>query len=184
MGRAYERLLREIPVDEAWTRAVQRAAERGSVVHLVRNVSLLDLLALDHLTRRFGLPRIGFANELGGWLGPEVLRGSPPERLRETVRAGRSAILFMKRPPTVLSRVGAAHRGRSEGDELLRVLIAEEREGRAQIVLVPETLVWTSRPERFGFSLVDTFFGSADFPGELRSAGQLLFNHKAAVIRA
>ena len=51
-------------------------------------------------------------------------------------------------------------------------------------MLVPETLVWTSRPERLGFSLVDTLFGSADFPGELRAAGQLLFNHKNSVIRA
>jgi glycerol-3-phosphate O-acyltransferase len=184
VGRVYERLLREIPVDETWVRAVQRAAERGSVVHLVRNVSLLDLLALDHLTRRFGLPRIGFANELGGWLGPEALRGSPPERLREAVRAGRSAILFMKRPPTVLSRVGAAHRGRSEGDDLLRVLLAEQRAHGAEIMMVPETLVWTQRPERLGFSFFDTVFGSADFPGEIRSAGQLLFNHKSTVIRA
>src|SRR6185369_8380245 len=102
VGRAYERLLREIKVDESWVRAVQAAAERGAVVHLVRNVSLLDLLALDHLTRRFGLPRIGFANELGGWLGVDALGKSPAERLRDTVREGRSALLFMKRPPTML----------------------------------------------------------------------------------
>src|SRR5258706_11108173 len=99
VGRAYERLLREIPVDEAWARAVRQAAERGTVVHLVRNVSLLDLLALDHLTRRLGLPRIGFANELGGWLGPGALRRSPPERLREAVLAGQSAAPLMKPPP-------------------------------------------------------------------------------------
>ena len=127
VGRAYERLLRDIPVDESWIRAVEQAAARGVVVHLVRNVSLLDLLALDHLTRRFGLPRLGFANELGGWLGPEVLRGHPADRLRAAVREGRSALLFMKRHPSVLARVGAAHRGRSEGDELLRVLIDLQR---------------------------------------------------------
>ena len=186
VGRAYERLLRAIPVDESFRRAVEQAAARGAVVHLVRNVSLLDLLAIDHLTRRFGLPRIGFANELGGWLGPEALRKHPPERLRETVQAGRSALLFMKRHPSVLGRVGASHRGRNEGDELLRVLIELQRgmKGRGEIMLVPETLVWTYRPERLGFSLVDTVFGSADFPGELRAAGQLLFNHKNSVIRA
>ncbi len=184
VGRAYERFLRDIPVDETWIRAVRRAAERGAVVHLVRNVSLLDLLALDHLTERLGLPRIGFANELGGWLGPEVLRKSPPERLRDTVQAGGSALLFMKRPPSVLSRVGAAHRGRSEGYDLLRVLIDLSRAMSGEIMLVPQTLVWTQRPERLGFSLVDTFFGSADFPGELRAAGQLLLNHKNSVIRA
>ena len=185
VGRAYERLLRAIPVDEAWQRAVEQAAARGAVVHLVRNVSLLDLLALDHLTRRYGLPRIGFANELGGWLGPEALRKHPPERLRETVQAGRSALLFMKRHPSVLARVGASHRGRNEGNELLRVLIELQRgmKGRGEIMLVPQTLVWTYRPERLGFSLVDTVFGSADFPGELRAAGQLLFNHRNSVIR-
>jgi glycerol-3-phosphate O-acyltransferase len=184
VGRAYERLFRQIPVDEAWRGAVERAAARGAVVHLVRNVSLLDLLALDHLTRRYGLPRIGFANELGGWLGPEALRKHPPERLRETVQAGRSALLFMKRHPSVLARVGASHRGRNEGDELLRVLIEQQRAMRGEIMLVPQTLVWTYRPERLGFSLVDTLFGSADFPGELRAAGQLLFNHRNSVIRA
>ncbi len=184
VGRAYERILREIPIDETWVRAVRQAAERGVVVHLVRNVSLLDLLALDHLTRRLGLPRIGFANELGGWLGPEGLRGSPPDRLRRTVRAGRSALLFMKRAPSVLARVGASHRGRSEGDDLLRVLMAEQRSLGVEIIMVPQTLVWTSRPERLGFSLVDTLFGSADFPGELRAAAQLLLNHKNTVIRA
>ena len=188
VGRAYDRILREIPVDETWVRAVRQAAERGAVVHLVRNVSLLDLLALDHLTRRLGLPRIGFANELGGWLGPQALRKSSPERLRETVEAGRSALLFMKRPPSVLSRVGASHRGRSEGHDLLRSLIALQRSmtarGAAEIIMVPQTLVWTSRPERLGFSLVDTLFGSADFPGELRAAAQLLLNHKNTVIRA
>jgi glycerol-3-phosphate O-acyltransferase len=184
VGRLYERLLREIPVDDTWSRTVEKAAARGAVVHLVRNVSLLDLLALDHLTRRFGLPRIAFANELGAWLGPEMLRGSPSERLRETVAAGGSALLFMKRPPSVLSRVGGAHRGRNEGSEMVRVLVEQQRTMRGEIVLVPQTLLWTHRPERLGFSLVDTVFGSADFPGEIRAAGQLLFNSKNSVVRA
>ena len=78
VGRVYERLAPRDPRRRDLGRAPsQRAAERGVVVHLVRNVSLLDLLALDHLTRRFGLPRIGFANELGGWLGPEALPREP-----------------------------------------------------------------------------------------------------------
>jgi glycerol-3-phosphate O-acyltransferase len=184
VGRVYERLLREIPVDDAWQRTVERAAARGAVVHLVRNVSLLDLIALDHLTRRFGLPRIGFANELGAWLGPEALRGSAPERLRETMAAGGSALLFMKRPPSVLARVGPSHRGRNEGSELLRVLVEQQRSMAGDIVLVPQTLVWTHRSERLGFSVVDTIFGSAEFPGELRAAVQLLANYKSSVVRA
>ena len=184
LGRAYERLFRAIVIDEAWKATVERAAKRGVVVHLVRNVSLLDLLALDHLTRRLGLPRIGFANELSGWLGVGALRADPAERLRATIEAGQSAVIFMKRPPTVRGRVSASHRGRSEGHHLLRVLVELQRRLPAEIMMVPETLVWTHRAERLGFSAVDTLFGSADFPGELRAAGQLLVNHKNTVIRA
>ena len=44
--------------------------------------------------------------------------------------------------------------------------------------------VWTHRPERLGFSLVDAALGPAEFPGELRSAGQLLFNRKNCAVRA
>ncbi len=95
------------------------------------------------------------------------------------MKAGRAAVLFMKRPPTVLARVGATHRGRSEGDDLLRVLIELSRATGTEIMLVPQTLVWPLRPERLGFSVVDTLVGSADFPGELRAAAQLLLNHRA-----
>jgi glycerol-3-phosphate O-acyltransferase len=63
-------------------------------------------------------------------------------------------------------------------------LVELVRGSPAEVVIVPQTLVWTSRPERLGFSLVDTLFGSAEFPGELRAAGQLLLNHKNTVVRA
>lgn len=185
LGKLYARFFERLPVPEAWVQAVRAATLRGTVVHVVRNVSLVDLLAIDHLTRRFDLPRIGFANELGAWLGPERLRGSSAERLAETLRRGESAVLFMKRPPSVLSRVGSAtHRGRSEGDDLMRVILSLHRATGISIVMVPETLVWTQRPDRLGFSVVDTIFGSADFPGEIRAAGQLLVNHAHCVIRA
>src|SRR5437868_14400061 len=88
MGRAYQRLFEKIPVDEGWERSVRAAAERGAVVHVIRNVSLLDLLALDHLTRRFELPRLGFANELGAWLGPSRMWKTPQSLLRGAVEGG------------------------------------------------------------------------------------------------
>lgn len=184
VGRAYDRLFAKIPVGADWERAARRAAERGTAVYVVRNVSLLDLLLLDHLTRRFNLPRVGFANELGAWRGLPAIGSTAAERLRETVRSGLSAVLFMKRPPSVLPRASATHRGRSEGDDLLRVLIEAQRPAAREIIMVPQTFVWTQKPEQLAFSLVDTLFGSADFPGELRAAGQLLFNHKSCVIRA
>jgi len=111
LGRAYARLFDKIPAGDSFTRAVPAAASRGSVVHVVRNVSVLDLLALDHLSMRLDFPRIGFANELGAWLGPPRIGKPPAEQLRETVRSGLAALLFMKRPPSVLPKASATHRG-------------------------------------------------------------------------
>src|SRR5262245_42776639 len=64
----YGRFFARIEVDETWVAAVRDAASRGSVVYILRNLSFLDFLALDHLTKRYGLPRIQFANDLGLWV--------------------------------------------------------------------------------------------------------------------
>jgi glycerol-3-phosphate O-acyltransferase len=187
LARASKRLLDEVPTPEAWIRAARAAAERGPVVYVLRNESLLDLLALEHLTRRYTLPRIGFANELGGWIDPFYrARGeTPEERLRAALSHGQSALLFMKRPPSVLDRAATgAARGRSEGEELLVALLELQRNQTRPIVLLPQTFVWTQRPERRGLSIVDTLFGPAEFPGELRSIGQFVFNHRNCVLRA
>src|SRR5262249_6791934 len=159
-----------------------------------RNVAPLDLLALDYLTRRYGLPRIGFTNDLGQWLRPteqarRTRRQGPAARLRETLAAGESAVLFLKGPPAMRNRASPTHRGRTEGEELLRVLIDSERSRprdgkRGEIMMVPQIFVWTQRPERLGFSVVDTLFGPSDFPGELRAAAQVLFNYKNGVVRS
>jgi glycerol-3-phosphate O-acyltransferase len=188
LARGYDRFFRHIRVDEAWEAAVRGAAGRGRLVFVLRNVSLLDLLALDYLTRKLGLPIIGFASELGQWIvAPEGARpdAAPSEALRATLAAGGSAVLFMKRAPSVIERTGAAHRGRSDGDDLLIALIDEQRRDPSrEIILMPQTFVWTQRPERLGFSLVDTVFGPADFPGDMRAAAQFLLNYKNCVLRA
>ena len=184
LSRAYSPLFERIRVDDAWAETVRAASKRGAIVHVVRNVSMLDLLALDHLMKRFGLPRVGFANELGAWLGPPRFWRTPSLRLRETLASGEAAVLFMKRHPSVIPSMSGTHRGRNEGDDLLRVLIETQRQTDHEIMMIPETLVWTQRPERLGFSVVDTLFGSADFPGELRAAAQLVLNFKNCVLRA
>src|SRR5262245_66603702 len=53
-----------IQVDDGWVRDVRAMARKGSVVYVLRNLNPVDFLALDHLTKRYDLPRIRFANEL------------------------------------------------------------------------------------------------------------------------
>jgi glycerol-3-phosphate O-acyltransferase len=183
----YERFFRHIQIDAAWERAVRDAAARGPVVYVLRNVALLDLLALDYLTRRLDLPRVAFANELAGWIEPPASArraGTSAARLCATIEAGASAVLFLKRSPTVAERASAHRRGHAEGDDLLVALLALQRRMDREIVMVPQTFVWTQRPEQRGFSIVDTLFGPSDFPGVVRAGAQFVLNYKNVVLRA
>lgn len=184
--RALEPLFRRIPHVDAWAEAAREAASKGAVVYVLRNVSLLDLLALNQITRDFALPRLGFANELEAWLDVPVedAGGSSGARIRAAILRGQSAVLFLKRPPDMLDRSSATHRGRSEDDEPLRALFDVQRRGEREILLLPQTFVWTQRPSKLGYSIVDTLFGPAEFPGDLRAAAQLAFNYSHGVVRA
>lgn len=158
-------------------------AARGPVVYVLRNVSVLDYLALNHLTHRLDLPRIGFANELPPALRPQGWGDSPADQLRKTIRSGASAALFLKRPPRSLN--SGVQRGRSEGDALLSTLLDLQRgDLEHEVMLMPQMLVWSKRPQRRGFSLVDSMFGPTDFPGDLRQVGQALLNYKNCELRA
>ncbi len=186
-ARLAEPLLRAVRVDEHWDREVRDASARGSVVFVLRCASLVDLVALDHLVRRAGLPDLRFANELEEWIDqrpPRAATGaSPGARLAEALVGGGSAALFLRRAPTVLERAGATHRGQAEGNEPLRELFAMVRARGREVVIVPVTFVWSKRPEHRGFSLVDTLFGPTEYPGELRALAQFALNHKNCVAR-
>src|SRR5687767_5312169 len=122
-----------IQVDPAWLETVRAAAARGTVVYALRNLSLLDFLALDHLTKRHGLPQLRFANNLGLWIlepfgkGVRAMvrprtRDDDLEDLRAAVAGSASVALFLKRPPSVLGR-SVTGRGLLEGDDFVRELL-------------------------------------------------------------
>ncbi|MEZ4313306.1 MAG: 1-acyl-sn-glycerol-3-phosphate acyltransferase [Polyangiaceae bacterium] len=189
LHRLYDPFLRRIDVDEGWAATLRGAASRGAVIHVVRNVSLLDLLALTHLSSRHHLPEIAFANDFGEVLSraPRAFfapKEDPEQSLRKAVLSGKSAVLFLKRAPGVIERASTAHRGKTEGDALLSVLIDIAHKGSREVLLVPQTLVWTLRPERRGFWARDFLFSPAEFPGEVRALAQLSANHEHVVVRA
>ncbi|MGH7437953.1 MAG: hypothetical protein ACRENE_19915, partial [Polyangiaceae bacterium] len=72
---AYKRFFESIEVDDAWAQAVRDADARGTVVYVLRNLSFVDFFALDYLTKRYHLPKIQFANDLGLWLLEPMGRG-------------------------------------------------------------------------------------------------------------
>jgi len=71
----YHKFFDSIQVDESWIHSVRNLASRRTVVYVLRNLSFVDFLALDHLTKRFGLPQVRFANDLGLWVLNPLGRG-------------------------------------------------------------------------------------------------------------
>ncbi|MBM4374886.1 MAG: 1-acyl-sn-glycerol-3-phosphate acyltransferase [Deltaproteobacteria bacterium] len=181
LRRATARLFDHLEVDPAWVREVEAAAARGVVVYALRHASTLDVLALDAVVRRHGLPELGFASEeppaarLGGFAFASA--GTAPDDLARALRRGDSAVLFVQRAPH-----GADSKKRDAA--LLERLLAWQRsEPTRPVTMVPVLFVWSRRSERRGFSLLDSVFGPADFPGDLRQVGQLIGNFDRAELR-
>jgi glycerol-3-phosphate O-acyltransferase len=187
----YRRFFESIEVDESWARAVRDADSRGTVVYVLRNLSLVDFLALDYLTKRHHLPQIRFANDLGLWLlepmrsgwwyalRPRTSDGDAVD-LERAVSGGASAALFLKRSPHLLE--GKA-RGKVEGDHLVRALFNVQRRDATRVLLVPQVFLWSRSPGTRGGNVTDALFGTSEWPGSVRSIVQFLANRRHATMR-
>ncbi|MDX2055970.1 MAG: 1-acyl-sn-glycerol-3-phosphate acyltransferase [Polyangiaceae bacterium] len=189
LRRLYEAAFRDIQVDNTWAEQVRALAEKGRVVYVLRSLNLVDFLALDHLTRQHGLPRIRFVNDLGlGMLNPirpgwaeafASWRGQKPaQKLIEALAHEGSAALFLKRPPSVLDIAAGSsgERGLTEGDDLLHTLLEVQRRDERSIYLVPQVFVWARGPDTAGVNVWNALFGSRQWPSTTRTAAQLLVN--------
>jgi glycerol-3-phosphate O-acyltransferase len=190
----YQRFFDHIVVDEAWARQVRAADRRGTVVYVMRNLSFVDFLALDHLTKRLNLPQVRFANDLGLWIlepmGRGWLEALKPRReaddardLTRAVTEGSSAVLFLKRPPTLLEPA-AQGRGKSEGDPFIRTLFDAQRASKTPILLVPQVFVWSKGQDNAQHDLVDAVLGPREWPGKIRTVAQFLANYRHVTLRA
>ncbi len=202
----YERFFHPIEVDEAWAQRVRDADARGTVVYVLRNLSFVDFLALDYMTKRLGLPQVRFANDLGLWILEPMGRGwltalrprsetDDVRRLRAAIDGGGSAALFLKRPPTLLEpapiarrRGGAVRplpsRGKTEGDAFLRAVLEAQRARSSPILLIPQVFVWTRSSDETKHTVVDALFGPREWPGNIRTATQFLMNWRHVTLRA
>lgn len=193
----YRRFFDHIQVDESWVQDVRRLSQQGTVVYVLRSLNFIDFFALDHLTKRYGLPQVRFANDLGlwvlnpmgkGWLNAILPRPgvTPSDELRDAIERGGSAALFLKRPPGVLDVAAGASGGRGlkEGDELVRTLIDLQREQEKPILLVPQVFVWTKQPDTRGTRRLDFLLGPREWPSPARTVGQFFSNYRHVALKA
>jgi len=181
-------LFGRVHADSDWEVALRHAAERGTIIHIMRSSSLIDLLCLDHICKRSQLPLIRFVNNTSvaltrALLGPQLFQPATTSEeegaLQSVVHDGNSALLFLRGSTTT----SAASEGVAASD-LLRALVQAQRSSERPILLVPQTLVWGKLPSHKRKTVSDLLFGSADDPGHLRVLSQLLLNPSDAVLRA
>jgi hypothetical protein len=80
---------------------VRQLASTGTVIYVLRNLNSRRFLALDHLTKRFGLPRIRFANDPA--VGAQSDRTELSGRSSPVVAPNRPRS-FARPSPTVVQR--------------------------------------------------------------------------------
>ncbi len=191
----FERAFKNIRVDDEEMRQVRKLAATGRVVYVLRNLSVVDFLALDQLTKRHQLPPVRFANDLGFWAFDPVGKGwlsalrsgrraTAAERLQDALVHGGSAALFLKRPPGMFDVAAGASSGRvvKEGDELVRTLF-ELRESGQPIHVIPILFLWTRQPDTRGRHVMDLLWGPPEWPTSARTVAQFIANYKRVTLR-
>lgn len=185
----YRRFFSKLHVDAGFESTVRQAAERGTVVYVLRSLSFLDYACLNFFTGKLGLPALRFVNDLGQlpfrsvWRWLKYRLGRKERELGEleaVVEARGSPLLFLKRPP---HRFKVAPRGLAFPADHIAALVGLQRTTERPLLLVPHTFVWGKRPERQDKSLVDAIFGPQEWPGRVRMALQFLFNFQNAILR-
>lgn len=186
----YRRFFSHIKVDPEYRRGIEAAAKEGTVVYVMRSISILDFLCLDFLLKKFGLPLVHFVNDLGlGILEPfgkggrrlRFRRQIPEEEaIAKTVDGGHSALIFLRRRP----KFGETGREKSRPpSDLIRELVRIQREREEPIFLIPSVFLWTASAPNAQRGITDLFFGPVEWPGRIRRFFQFLLNYQNAQIR-
>ncbi len=174
-GRLIVWLLSSILAGVAFARrsvdTLRDAQERGAVVHIMRNRSVVDYVYFNLTFLREGLRLARFANGVNTWffrpLGSALAtllrgrRGLPDdeETIALLARASEPSLLFLSRPRR------ADHQDANFSVPLLRSLIVTQREVDHPILVVPQLLVWDKRPDRSRPTLLDSVLGTRQDPG-------------------
>ncbi|MBI5490671.1 MAG: 1-acyl-sn-glycerol-3-phosphate acyltransferase [Deltaproteobacteria bacterium] len=181
-------LLRRVRPDERWAEGVREAVGRGSPVFVLRHLSLIDFVALDHFLRGAGLPPIAFVYGLEqwffrpfrwifrAWMRPP--RGVSPERhLARLIRRGVPVCIFLRRRPRTLEL-----RTLRLGPRPLTVCVGLARRG-VPVVVLPQAVVWGRRPPTAEPGVVARVLGPRESPGVVRAVLQALKGRRALLVR-
>lgn len=166
-ARVLEPLFGRTLVEQDAIDRLREAHQTGLVVHTLRSHRLIDPLYIQYLLEQLGLP-------LPGWLHDHFLCRSDPSaaHLVDTLRNRQNALLFLRRPHTLLTS------GTAYSEKFVEALLALQRETERPILLLPEALIWRKRAVEFRRGILDGIFGDREAPGHFRELTGYWWNHK------
>lgn len=158
-GYVARRLTDHVHVDQSGVAQLKRLAERGTVVYVLRNRSLLDYCLINWLLLREGLPLASFANGVTTWwfqplrqMVQRLIRALSPSRwggrrarregdrqlAGELLEHGEPVLLFLRaRSPRLLSNRRSRLAAARPGAEYLLEIVRRARSVERPIFLVP-----------------------------------------------
>lgn len=185
LRRLFGRAFTPVQVPAEAGEELRELASRGVVVYVSRSAALVTFLFFQHLMLRLGAPVAKAVVGLGapiwkGWGrivgGRRSMRAPCGEDVAAAVRRGQSALVFLRRPGSLVAQV------RTLADPFPD-LVRLQREFDRPIFLVPQILVWERRPQHLRRNLFDILFGEPEAPGFWRSTLSFLWNRRRAFVR-
>lgn len=133
------------------------AHQKGVVVHVLRSHRVIDPTYILYLLRGLHLPT-------PDWMHDHYEAKLPPttDALAETLAAHQPALLFLRRPRTLMNP-SSTYSGRH-----VEQLVALQRQMDKPILLLPEALHSTMRAIGIRRTIIDGIFGNRESPGRLR----------------
>ncbi len=196
-------MFKRVAFDDKHVATIRDAEREGNVVFAMNHHSLLDYLYFNYAFKRIGLPLVFFANEIAmtafrplwqlAGRGLRRLFGRLSRRLQDTellaygLERKRPALVFLKR-----SSLWPWATSGSADKYLKTVLTAQldrihacEGTGRQPmpIRVIPQLLIWSQDPDRYGRRLRDLVFGNPEAPSPLRKVISFVLNRRRAFVQ-
>lgn len=148
---------------------LREAHAQGFVVHVLRSRRVIDPLFILFALERLRLPK-------PTWMHDHHASELPPtaSALMQTVAAGSTALLFLRRPVTLINR------SESYSEKHVEALLALQRQTARPILLLPESLLWATRAAGLRRTIIDSIFGDREAPGRLRELLGFLWTYEGS----
>lgn len=196
-------LFRRVSFDERHQQTIRDADREGDLVLAMNHHSVLDYLYFTYAFTRLGLPLVYFANSVSMTLFRPLYsmvahffrrifkrydtRLSETEKLALGLERGRPALIFLKRqafwPWSGNENDQNAYLKRLLRTQRERIAACREGEEPRSIFVIPQLMIWSQDPDRYGTRLGDMVFGKHDAPSRFRKAINFFVNRRRAFVQ-